>query len=72
MGDILSMHGACLYDAVGWRAGLVLQDAVYFSHGTVHADVRVLQSSCVDDAVWPVYQEEGVAVACADSGVCLS
>lgn len=48
-----------------------MQDAVYISHATVHADVRFLQSSCAVDTVWAVCQEESPATACADSHVCV-
>ena len=66
------MHRTCLHDAVSRGAGVGLQDVVYLSYGVVHVDVRVFQPSCVDDVVWTVYQEEGIAAAGADGSVCMS
>ena len=72
VGDILGVYGTCVPDAVGGRRGGGVEDAVHVPHGTVHADVRVLQPSCADDAVRGVRQEEGIAAVGADGGVCMS
>lgn len=71
MGHLLSVHGSCLHDAVGGRSGLAMPNAVHVPHGLVHADVWVLQPSCAVDALCSVHQEEGIAVACANSCVCM-
>ena len=72
MGDILGMHGTFLHDAVGGTICTALSDALYVPYGTVHADVRIFQSSCTVDAVWAVCQEEGTSTVGTNGGVCLS